>query len=523
MTYHPDLSDTTQIASGPLVRAIGWLSMAQPFARGDSPPAFVEKLRELCARWADSTQAMEWPVAGGPHRCEFCGTFMAAGNLGVPTDDVLYVVPEMVLHYVEAHGYGPPAGFAEAVMACPLPGTPEYSARVTRFVQRGPDIYESWRKKETGAESSGGFEFPIFSDAEVSWNALPEIGPLKVFRTIVLEHNVRIPERNIVALGPRPGATQVLAVRVAHYLSPREPATINWNATNDSGYHGGGPEDEIAALLSLLSGARLRAGCITRSFGDGDPLGTPMAIDALPTPQLSAPPPLRRILPRVLGRHPIKPDLLMGYNMLSADEAIALVRAAKLYRDAIWIAEPDPNSAWLMLVSALEVAAVQSRLADSNADEMLGELRPDLSAALKENGGPQLHARVAEAMVPLLGSTNRFIKFVLNCLPDEPPHRPPPAFQHKWSKTAMRATLDRVYELRSRALHAGVPFPLPMCSPPEATPDEGVPSEKPIGAVSIGSIVWTEKDIPIYLQTFEYIARGALLNWWGTLGAASQR
>ena len=138
MTYYADLANTTQIDSGPLVRAIGWLSAGHPFSRGVSPPEFVEKLRALCARWARSTEALGWPAAGGPHRCDFCATFMAAGNLGVPAENVLFVAPEMVIHYVEAHQYSPPQAFIDAVMACPLPGTPEYGARAARFVQKMP-------------------------------------------------------------------------------------------------------------------------------------------------------------------------------------------------------------------------------------------------------------------------------------------------------------------------------------------------------------------------------------------------
>jgi hypothetical protein len=381
---------------------------------------------------------------------------------------------------------------------------------------KGPQMYENWKAKAAGASSTGWYEFSLFSDAEIWWHAPPDLGPLTVFGTIVLEHNIPVPEKQALSLGPRPGATQVLAVRVFDHVEPGDGAALDWAQTDDGRFHGGGPEDEIASLFSLLAGARLRAGGTTR-ISEGDALGKPLAVDAQPIPQLPVPAPLRRVLPRAWGRHPINFDLLPAYPELAPDAAVAVVRAATLYRNAIWIAESDPNSAWLMLVSALEVGAVQSRLGDGTPEEIFAEMRPALSAAIMQGGGPELHAQVARELAPLLGATNRFIKFVLKFLPAEPPQRPAPAFQHRWSKTAMKETLDSVYRLRSGALHSGVPFPKPMCEPPPATPDHGVFAEKPLGATSTGGGLWTENDIPIFLQTFEYLARGALLNWWRSL------
>lgn len=246
-----------------------------------------------------------------------------------------------------------------------------------------------------------------------------------------------------------------------------------------------------------------------------------MALDARPIPQVLLPGPLRRVLPHVLGRHPIRTELLVTYPRLSAKDAIALVRAAKLYGNAVWIAESDPSSAWLMLVSSLEVAAVQTKLAETAPEVMFSDWRPELSAAIREEAGPDLHSRIANEMAPLVRSTNRFIDFVLRFLPEAPSNRPPIAFQLKWSRGKMKESLNRIYELRSVALHTGIPFPPPMCERPQPVPGHVAGqvflSEKPLGAYSTGSAVWTDRDIPMYLQTFEYIARHVLLNWWGAL------
>ena len=69
----------------------------------------------------------------GFHSCEFCENALGVRNLGVPAGDVLFVAPEMVCHYVEQHGYLPPAEFVAAVLASPLPGTPQYTEAVAGF------------------------------------------------------------------------------------------------------------------------------------------------------------------------------------------------------------------------------------------------------------------------------------------------------------------------------------------------------------------------------------------------------
>jgi hypothetical protein len=51
----------------------------------------------------------------------------------VPNGDVLFVAPEMIVHYVEQHQYAPPKEFVAAVLRSPLPDEQEYWATVKRF------------------------------------------------------------------------------------------------------------------------------------------------------------------------------------------------------------------------------------------------------------------------------------------------------------------------------------------------------------------------------------------------------
>ena len=136
MTYVPDgepfaLSYGEPPAAGSL--AAGWLARDRPMRRGSVPEAFVDRLREMCRHGVNRTR--------GLHRCELCRpedsvvtrppapTWVACGDGGFivghaeihvkGSDGTNWVAPDMIIHYVEHHGYRPPDGFVEAVTAGP--------------------------------------------------------------------------------------------------------------------------------------------------------------------------------------------------------------------------------------------------------------------------------------------------------------------------------------------------------------------------------------------------------------------
>src|SRR5262245_26073698 len=113
--------------------AVGWLHPDHDYTRGAVPPEFVRRVNEFASRWNESVNALGWGAMGGCHQCEFCGRALGFGTFGVPYGDKVFDAPEMVGHYVEEHGYAPPPEFVAAVLACPLPGTPEYASAVARF------------------------------------------------------------------------------------------------------------------------------------------------------------------------------------------------------------------------------------------------------------------------------------------------------------------------------------------------------------------------------------------------------
>jgi hypothetical protein len=124
VTYFADLTPYTYFdGEGPDVLNVGWLEPDHPYPRGEAPAGLLSRLEELAEERVRQTR--------GYHHCGFCmrdvqavagegGWFAAVAHesaeLRVPGDGVTYAAPLLVLHYIEEHGYLPPAEFCAAVL-----------------------------------------------------------------------------------------------------------------------------------------------------------------------------------------------------------------------------------------------------------------------------------------------------------------------------------------------------------------------------------------------------------------------
>lgn len=127
MSYIADLTNNGHII------AVGWLHPDHPVTAGAPPEAFIARLKEF-ARLAHLTgEAIGAGAMGGVHTCEFCQKFVATNSIYVPKGSNLFSAPVMIYHYVEKHGYLPPSEFIDAVMACPIPGTAEFTKLAAPF------------------------------------------------------------------------------------------------------------------------------------------------------------------------------------------------------------------------------------------------------------------------------------------------------------------------------------------------------------------------------------------------------
>jgi hypothetical protein len=372
--------------------------------------------------------------------------------------------------------------------------------------ERGCFAYENWKAAIAGEPLKSALEYPLFTDTRIIGDVEKGYGPYKLLNAVpTIDTDLLLP---------------YIVLRIEYHGISR---LDEMKRTNVDRYHGGSFNDEIAALVSLCLGIRLKSGGITRLFEpDKDPRGHPAAWELQHNPILLKPMGQRLILPQAIGEHSLyETTLISGLPALSARESIALIRAARLYQDAIWIIESEPEISWLLLVSAVEVAAGHWRITKELPMERLRASRPDLEALLLEAGGEELLSKVANQIADSLGATRKFIDFILEFLPEPPSKRPPEIFQVSWKREDMITALRRIYNWRSRALHGGIPFPAPMCLPPSRHEDAF--DETPMGfAMGTKGAVWVAKDTPMLLHVFEYIVRQSLLNWWKSMLAVKR-
>ena len=349
-------------------------------------------------------------------------------------------------------------------------------------------------------------EYPFYSDAHITDEFTDGLGPYSFLNTVPL-HNA-------------PGVinSPIILRAAIHLHQPLSP--LGRSETDESLYHGGDTVDELAALTSVALGVRIRAGDESRRFDPGqDTYGKPFDWRIKPKPIVHVQPNrLSLILPSVVGTHPMSQlEIMKSIPRIKPARYVNLIRACRSYQDALWIAESAPNLAWLMFVSALETAANDVYTAETSPDERLRDAKPDLAKLLEKRGGDELVHKVAELIAPTLGATKKFIDFTLRFKPNEPDRRPDhESRQVKWSEPGLKKILRKVYEYRSRALHDGKPFPVPMLGSPFYDSKDSPASEVPLTGLALHSLggTWIPKDTPINLHCFHYITRGALLKWW---------
>ena len=372
-----------------------------------------------------------------------------------------------------------------------------------------PYFHANWLAHIESKPPLGKVEIPLFSDAGILGERTDDYGPSQFVRVLMSTN--------------RGGFVKSTLIVRHKYHIKRQGYWSTTGRLRFNTFQGGRPIDEIAALASLALGVRLKAGEISRAFEeDGDPLGTPHSSERGREFLL-----LRKgegfVLPAVCDPSLRKASLedLRPFDVLpklGSTDAIALLRAARLYQDALWIAESDPSLAWVMLVSAVETAATHWQCGEADPLETVKELDPDMHEILETCAREDLVKRVAAATARRLRSTRRFIAFSTTFLPSPPSKRPKDENrQHPWTPGALKRTMSYIYGLRSKALHEGQPFPLPLCETP-ANDGGGAYQEVPIDDENVS---WRKRDYPVMLQTYEHIVRDSLVKWWKSMGNES--
>jgi len=304
-----------------------------------------------------------------------------------------------------------------------------------------------------------------------------------------------------------------LVLHVHDHLPSADRPTWDYEVENVASYYGGNTSDEFAALLSLALSVRLRSGGLIRSCIAGDdPAGRPMELHHHP-PTLVAP---QRdpMLPYIAREISLGDAMLLStYPRIEGSDAVALVRAAQAYADGLWLADADPRLAWIKLMSAVETAANHWKAASFDSPvEQLRRHRKRVYRALRD-GDPAVLETVANDLAPTFHAERKFGQFLEEFDPGPPTVRPTMA-QVDW--TDLEDPLTVLYEYRSGELHAGLPFPGPLCAPPAYAGD--IPLERVGGlAVAFSGARWPAHRLPMYLHVFAHLVGGALREWWASL------
>lgn len=102
------------------VQAVGWLARGERFPSGSLSANLVQRLADVASHPVNQSR--------GFHRCEFCGrrqvavatsrgkrVLLGSAELWLPGRLTMFASPNLIVHYIEAHGYLPPKEYLEAL------------------------------------------------------------------------------------------------------------------------------------------------------------------------------------------------------------------------------------------------------------------------------------------------------------------------------------------------------------------------------------------------------------------------
>lgn len=139
MTQFTDLSPYNYLRSSPAEKNVGWIGPTSQFEAMNADESFLDRLWCYCKISVAPTR--------GIHDCELCdsrrtriaerhGETLLLGSAEIrvfsSAGDV-YAAPNLIYHYVQAHGYRPPDEFIQAVQNGLLPDSSAYLERLSEL------------------------------------------------------------------------------------------------------------------------------------------------------------------------------------------------------------------------------------------------------------------------------------------------------------------------------------------------------------------------------------------------------
>jgi hypothetical protein len=379
-------------------------------------------------------------------------------------------------------------------------------------------LLSNWNAFQAGGAWKGAHEFPLYTDVRFT-------GDSRTFGPCTITNSLACAARSGEAL-----VKPALVLRADFYqpADSGEPSGVTVLQgkvkTRTDAFHAGTLRDEVAALLSLNYGIRLSAGPSIREFiKQKDSPGIPRFLLGLdpPTYRFSFE---RPMLHTATGCRAIEDlNLLDGLVRVPPAMLNNLIRSARMYQQAMWMAESEPSMAWLLLISSVECAANAwwNGKKPSHVERFRDAAPPELVRLIEKSCSSADVEAISTHLVNAFGARKKFVGFVSQFLPPAPVNRPAEILRIDWDIHQLEQPLKRLYDHRSKALHSGVPFPSPLCEPPWPEADSYLETPPGDGTAELGG-VWKKLDLPTYMHIFEHIARGALKNWWLSLIRSNQ-
>jgi hypothetical protein len=124
VTWYADLSPYEYMEDGEPMLNVGWLDRSVTFPTGEVSGEAKTALLDLVGDYEGATR--------GLHYCHFCDAespilihhapadrgrvFLGMSEIRPRRNGVTYAAPSLIIHYIDEHGYLPPAEFLEAAI-----------------------------------------------------------------------------------------------------------------------------------------------------------------------------------------------------------------------------------------------------------------------------------------------------------------------------------------------------------------------------------------------------------------------
>jgi len=116
---------------------VGWLDNVHPYPKGTVDPRLIDKMRllicqpvelyrgvhicELCTERSNLLKkTLPNKVVLDPEWARWADQRSSNGEIRVSENGIVFAAPVLIVHYIEAHGYLPPAQFLKVVEDAPL-------------------------------------------------------------------------------------------------------------------------------------------------------------------------------------------------------------------------------------------------------------------------------------------------------------------------------------------------------------------------------------------------------------------